>query len=160
MARSCVISSIAMPKRACRSFSSLRSLRLDGDVERGGGLVGDQQRGFVGERHRDHHALALPAGELVRKGIEPAAPPRRSRPASAARSARARAASRLMCLCRINASAICFSMRVQRVERGHRLLEHHGDAVAAHRAQRLAGAPTNSCPSRLMLLPGPWLAVG
>ena len=43
---------------------------LDGDVERGGGLVGDQDVGAVGERHGDHHPLALAAGELVRVGGE------------------------------------------------------------------------------------------
>ncbi len=46
-------------------------LRLHGDVERGGRLVGDQQFRLVGERHGDHHALALAAGELVRIGAEP-----------------------------------------------------------------------------------------
>ena len=45
-------------------------LRLDRDVERGGRFVGDQQRGVVGQRHGDHHALALAAGQLVRKRIE------------------------------------------------------------------------------------------
>ena len=48
-----------------------QDLRLDGDVERGGRLVGDQHVGAVGERHRDHHPLALAAGELVRVGAEP-----------------------------------------------------------------------------------------
>ena len=43
---------------------------LDGDVEGGGRLVGDQDVGAVGERHRDHHPLALAAGELVRVGAE------------------------------------------------------------------------------------------
>ena len=43
---------------------------LDGDVERGGGLVGDEDVGAVGERHGDHHPLALAAGELVRIGGE------------------------------------------------------------------------------------------
>ena len=43
---------------------------LDGDVERGGRLVGDQDVGAVGQRHGDHHPLALAAGELVRVGGE------------------------------------------------------------------------------------------
>ena len=43
-----------------------QDLRLDRDVERGRRLVGDQHRGLAGERHRDHHALAHAAGELVR----------------------------------------------------------------------------------------------
>ncbi len=60
-----------MPKRCLQLLQQLQDLRLDGDVERGGGLVGDQQVGLVGERHGDHHPLALAAGELVRKGVEP-----------------------------------------------------------------------------------------
>ena len=37
--------------------------------------------------------------------------------------------------------------RVQRIERGHRLLEHHGDVVAAHRAHLvLVGGDEVLCP--------------
>ena len=39
-----------------------QDLRLHGDVERRGRLIRDQQIGLVGERHRDHDALALAAG--------------------------------------------------------------------------------------------------
>ncbi len=42
-------------------------LRLRRHVERGGRLVGNQQRGFQHQRHRDHDPLPLPAGELVRE---------------------------------------------------------------------------------------------
>ena len=56
---------------ACRSFNSVEDLRLHGDVERGRRLVGDEEIGAVGERHGDHHALALAAGELMRIGAEP-----------------------------------------------------------------------------------------
>ena len=52
-------------------LEQLEDLRLHGDVERGRRLVGDQEIGSIGERHGDHHALALPAGELVRIGAEP-----------------------------------------------------------------------------------------
>ena len=44
----------------------LQNLRLDGDVQRGDGLVGDEQLGFECERACDANALALAAGELVR----------------------------------------------------------------------------------------------
>ena len=37
-------------------------LRLHGDVERRRRFVGDEQIGFVGERHGDHYPLALAAG--------------------------------------------------------------------------------------------------
>ena len=66
-----MISSMAMPISRCSSLQQLEDLRLDGDVERGGRLVGDQQVGLVGERHGDHHALALAARELMREGAEP-----------------------------------------------------------------------------------------
>jgi hypothetical protein len=43
-----------------------QDLRLDGHVQGGGRLVGDQQLRGAGQRDRDHHPLAHPAGELVR----------------------------------------------------------------------------------------------
>jgi hypothetical protein len=48
-----------------RSRRRFEDLGLDGDVERGGGLVGDEQARVAGEGHGDHDALALAAGELV-----------------------------------------------------------------------------------------------
>ena len=50
----------------------LQDLRLRGDVERGGRLVGDQQRGIEHQRRGDHDALALAAGELVRVDVDQA----------------------------------------------------------------------------------------
>ena len=52
-------------------LEQIENLRLDGDVERSGRLVGDQQVRLVGQRHGDHHALALSAGELMGIGVEP-----------------------------------------------------------------------------------------
>ncbi len=46
------------------------NLLLRGDVERGGRLVGDQQLRLQHQRHRDHDALALAAGEAMRVGGE------------------------------------------------------------------------------------------
>jgi hypothetical protein len=43
-------------------------LRLDGHVERGGGLVGQDHVGVVRDCHGDHDALAHAARELVREG--------------------------------------------------------------------------------------------
>ena len=57
---------IAVPSLRAQRAHQLEDLRLDGDVERGGRLVGDQQPRVAGERHRDHHALAHAARELVR----------------------------------------------------------------------------------------------
>ncbi len=48
----------------------LQRLRLNGHVERGAWLVGDQQGRLVGQRHGDHDALVHAAGKLERIGIE------------------------------------------------------------------------------------------
>ena len=82
---------------AAQPRQQLEDLRLDGDVERGGRLVGDDERGPAGERHRDHHALPHAARHLVRivvhapLGIgdadepEELRPPRRAPPSSTSR---------------------------------------------------------------------------
>ena len=44
----------------------IEHLRLDRCVEPRGRLVEDQQRGVLGQRHRDHDPLLHPAGELMR----------------------------------------------------------------------------------------------
>src|SRR4029453_4732349 len=51
----------------------VEDLGLDGDVEGGRRLVGDQQLRLAGERHGDHGPLAHPARELVRVGVHPPA---------------------------------------------------------------------------------------
>ena len=43
----------------------LQDLRLHGYVERGGRLVRDEELRTERQRHRDHHSLPHPAGELV-----------------------------------------------------------------------------------------------
>src|SRR3546814_17068634 len=51
--------------------SDLRQhLRLNGDIERGGRLVRQQQLRPAGQRHGDHHPLAHAAGELVRVVVQ------------------------------------------------------------------------------------------
>ena len=62
----------------------LQDLRLDRHVQRGRGLVGDEHRRVARERHRDHHALAHAARELVRVASGCARAPAGSRPARAA----------------------------------------------------------------------------
>ena len=49
-----------------------QDLLLGGDVERGGGLVRDQEFRLQHQRHRDHDALALAARKPVRIGGEDA----------------------------------------------------------------------------------------
>ena len=52
--------------------NEVQDLRLDRDVQRGGGLVRDQHRRLAGQGGGDHDALAKPAGELVRVPARPA----------------------------------------------------------------------------------------
>ena len=109
----------------------VEDLGLDGDVEGGGRFIGDQQGRPAGQGHGDHHPLPLAAGELM--GIDPQAG-----------------------LGIVDAGALqqphrllfrLFSVHppvqqqwfeelaadgVDRVERGHRFLEDHRDAIAAH----------------------------
>jgi len=44
----------------------LENLRLHGDIESGGGFIGNQQHGTIHYCHRDHDALAHASGELIR----------------------------------------------------------------------------------------------
>ncbi len=55
---------------AAQAGHDFEDLRLDGDVERGGWLVGEEELRVAGKRHGDHHALAHAAGELVRVVVE------------------------------------------------------------------------------------------
>ena len=57
---------------ALQLAQQLEDLRLHRHVQRRRRLVGDQQLGLAGKRHRDHHALAHAARELVRILVEPA----------------------------------------------------------------------------------------
>src|SRR5436305_10175941 len=112
----------------------LQHLPLHGHVERGGRLVGDQELRLVGDRHRDHHALLLPAGKLVRIGAQPRArlwdaDLRQELRRSLERSARAHAAVELQHFRHLLAD------REHGIERAHRLLEHRGDLAPAQRAQ-------------------------
>ena len=61
---------IAEPGLLGQAAQQLEDLGLDRDVEGRRRLVGDHQLGLERERHGDHHALAHPAGELVREVVE------------------------------------------------------------------------------------------
>ena len=115
-------------------LDQVEDLGLHGDVERGGRLVGDQHVGAVGERHGDHHALALAAGELVRI----LAQPRRRLGDLHFLEQRVGARHRLRAAhlgCGGGGSRqICWPIGIDRVQRAHRLLEDHRDVVAAELA--------------------------
>jgi hypothetical protein len=84
----------------------LQDLRLDGDVERGGRFVGDEQLRLARERHRDQHALAHAARHLVRVLLDALASGWRCRPGRAVRSRAASRLARFMPLCRRSTSVI------------------------------------------------------
>ena len=52
---------------AMQSTQRFQDLELYRRVERGGRLVGEQQRGLAGKRYRDHDTLPHTAGKLMRK---------------------------------------------------------------------------------------------
>ena len=43
-------------------LEQFKNLRLNGDIQSRGRLIGDQDVGIVGQSHGDHHPLALTAG--------------------------------------------------------------------------------------------------
>ena len=127
-----------------------QDLGLHRDVERGGRLVRDQQIRLVGERHRDHDALALAAGQLMRIALQPGfgignADLRQQLERARPRHLPADAAVQEKNLADLRLD------RVQRIERGHRLLEDDRDVVAAdlahlafRRRQQLAAAEADA----------------
>ncbi len=110
----------------------IEDFRLHGDVERRRRLVGDQQLGAAGERHGDHHPLPLAARQRERIGA--------GEPIGIAQPHPLQQSNRLRAGPRARPAAMqpqrfgdLIADAMQRVERRHRLLEHHGDAVAAQR---------------------------
>ena len=131
--RSCVIQISAVPCLAAELLHLGEDLRLDGDVERGGGLVGDQQVGLVQQRDGDGDALAHAAGELVRIGASGARRGSGCRPCRAHRARGARASACETCACALHRLDHLRVDAQHRIERHHRVLEDHRDAVAAQR---------------------------
>ena len=126
-------------RHAVRLFEpgeQFQDLRLHGHVERGGRLVRDQKVRFVGERHCDHDALALAAGKLVRIGAQPLF---RVADADLVQEFERARPCRGIAHPPVQAQDFADLLldRMQRIERGHRLLEDHGDVVAAHATEFL-----------------------
>jgi hypothetical protein len=111
-----------------------QDLRLRGDVERRGRLIGNQKRGIEHQRGRDHDALALPAGELMRIGVDHLLGIGQMHRAHDLQHALA-ALSRVEVGVNFQHFADLVADPLDRIERGHRLLEHHGHAGAAGRPQ-------------------------
>ncbi len=119
---------------AGKRLEQLDDLSLDRNVERGGGLVGDDEAGLGAEGERDDDALAHAAGEFVRVGVESlggggdadALEPE-DRPL-----ARLGGADRQM---RAHGFHQLAADGVERVQRGQRILEDGADLLAADRAE-------------------------
>ncbi len=148
------------PELALQALEQRENLRLHGHVERRRRLVGDQQLRLVGERHRDHRALAHAAGELVRVFLHA---PRRVGDADESEQLD-RACSRLRLGDVLMHAHGLDQLRAdleERVQRGQRVLEDHRDVVAADRAHldrrtasrglcpRTGSARTRALPARV-----------
>ena len=101
--------STPIPRSRWISRSRSRILRLHRHVERGRRLVGEQQGGLAGQRHRDHDALPHAAAHLERVGLEPARRGEGSARARAAPAPAAAACARDSGRCRRSVSTSCFS---------------------------------------------------
>ncbi len=114
--------------------------RLHGDVERRGRLVGDHELRAAADRHGDQRPLPFTPGEAERialrgaLGVGDADMLEQAHRLGVSRPA-VQAAMQDERLGDLGADA------AQRVQRRHRLLEHHGDPVAAQAAHRLLVEP-------------------
>ena len=65
---------IGDPEFLLQLLQQIEDLGLDGDIERRGRLIGDDQLGLYRQRTRDRQTLSLPAGKFVRIAGEGVAP--------------------------------------------------------------------------------------
>ena len=119
---------------AAKRIDELQDLRLRRDVERRGRFVGDEEFRLERERHGDHHPLPLAAREFVRVG---ACDRLRIRQADLVekRHGAAHPLLRGVEIVRAEGFRHLVGHPHDRVEGGHRLLEHHADALAADLAE-------------------------
>ena len=126
------------PEAPREVLHELEDLGLDRHVERGGRLVGEDQRRVARDRHRDHHPLAHPAAELVRVLAQPPLGIRNPHHAEQLGRAPARL-GRGKTQVDLEPLGELAPDREHRVQRGHRLLEDHADLAAPHVTHRLFG---------------------
>ena len=124
------------PDLGAQAREQLEDLILRRHVERRRRLVGDEERGLAGERRGDRHALAHPAGELVREAVELT---RRARQADELEQLRRPIPSRSCRRAAVDAQRLgdLVADRHRRIEGRERILEDDADPVAA----QLADAP-------------------
>ena len=115
-------------------FQEAQDLRLHRNVQRRGGLVGDDQLRAAGERHRDHHPLAHAAGEFVRISVEGALRVRNLHVSEQIDAEFARFFLGNLLMAQDHVEHL-FAHAQDRVQGGHRLLENHRHFAAAHPLQ-------------------------
>jgi hypothetical protein len=106
------------------------AVRLDRHVERGGRLVGDEQVRLAQHRHRDHHALAHAAGELVRILVDALMRLGDAHPVEHADGGVGRLALAHALVLHQHLGQLAAHREI-RVQRRHRVLEDHRHAPAA-----------------------------
>ena len=108
----------------------VEDLGLDGHVERGGRLVGDEQRRPAGQRHGHADALSHAAAELVRVALERLVAGRKADLGQRPERRLARLLPRHALVDADDVLDLVADLE-HGVERGQRVLEHHGDLAAA-----------------------------
>jgi hypothetical protein len=113
-----------------------QDLRLDRHIERRCRLVGDDEFGVAGEPDGDHHALAHAPGELMRILLEPRLGLGNADQPQEFDGARPRL---FLVHTEMDGKGLADLQAdlEERIERGHRLLEDHGNVAAAHLPHRL-----------------------
>ena len=125
------MNTIAMPKRLLRSASSSRICAWMVTSSAVVGSSAISTCGPVGERHGDHDALALAAGELVRIAVQPLLGSRNADERQQFERARARRGATAHLAMGAQRLGELVADPVERIERGHRLLEDHAELAAA-----------------------------
>ena len=112
-----------------QSGHEVHDLSLDGHVQSGRGLVGDEDLRIAGQRHGDHDALAHPAAQVVGVVRHPSLGRGDSHELQQL-DAPAPDVAPLHALVEPDGLADLAADRKHRIERGHGFLENHGDVAA------------------------------
>lgn len=118
----------------------VEDLGLDGDVEGGGWLIGDEEARPVDEGHGDEQALPLSAGELVREVVDPELRVWQGDLVHGGEDTISDGRARQLRLVRLQGFGDLPADGHDWVEGGHGLLKDHGDLTSADLAQVALGA--------------------
>ena len=114
----------------------IKDLRLNGHIQCCRRFIRDQDVGFVGQSHRDHHPLTLTTAQLVRIAFQPLFRVTNADLCQQVNDTNSRVIPHDALMQREGFTQLLLQS-VQRVQRGHRLLEDKADVVAAHLLQQL-----------------------